>query len=98
MGYEIFEVTKENEKIFDELAKDDIVSRQSIWKRDAKSLGIEGNSIFIKIEGSEEAIKRAEEILKDKVKKIEGERKEEINKKFVEDEESASAGMGFIFG
>lgn len=98
MSYEIFELAKENEKIFDELSKDDIVSRQSIWKRDAKSLSIEGNSIFIKIEGNELAIKRAEEILKDKAKKVEGNRKEEINKKFIEDEESASAGMGFIFG
>jgi len=97
MDYEIFEISKENENIVDEISKDDIVSRQSIWKRDAKSLGMEGNSIFLKIEGSHEAIRRAEEIIKDKAKKVEGKRKDEINKKFIEDEERASAGMGFIF-
>ncbi len=98
MAYEIFEVSKENENIIEEVKKDDLVMRQSIWTRDAKSLGKDGNSIFLKIEGNEEALKKAEEILKDKARKLEGKEKEEINKKFVGDEEAASEGMGFIFG
>ncbi|KAA0011579.1 MAG: hypothetical protein FE041_04225 [Thermoplasmata archaeon] len=98
MAYAIFEIEKENEKIIDEVKKDDLVSRQSIWTRDAKSFGMEENVVFLKIEGSEEAIKRAEELLGDKAKKLEKERKDKINAKFVEDEDMASQGMGFIFG
>lgn len=98
MAYAIFELKKEDERIIEEIKKDDLVSRQSIWTRDAKSLGKEGDNIFLKIEGSEEAIKKAEEILKGKAKKLEGKEMEEVNIKFVEDEEKASEGMGFIFG
>ncbi len=98
MAYAIFEIKKDDEKIIDEIKKDDLVSRQSIWTRDAKSLGIEGEAIFLKIEGDEEAIEKAKEIIKDKGKILEGEEKEKINEKFVADEEKASEGMGFIFG
>ncbi len=98
MAYAIFEIKKENESVIEEIKKDDMVSRQSIWTRDAKSLGIEGESIFLKIEGDEEAIKKAEEILKEKARKLEGEEREKVNEKFVADEERASEGMGFIFG
>lgn len=98
MAYAIFEIKKEDESAVEEIKKDDLVSRQSIWTRDAKSLGIEGDSVFLKIEGDEEAIKKAEEILGEKAKKLEGEEKEKVNEKFVADEEKASEGMGFIFG
>ncbi len=98
MAYAIFEIKKEDESIVEEVKKDDLVSRQSIWTRDAKSLGIEGDSVFLKIEGDEEAIKKAEEILEDKARLLEGEEKEKVNEKFIADEEKASEGMGFIFG
>ena len=98
MTYAIFEIKKKNESVIEEIKKDDMVSRQSIWTRDAKSLSIEGESIFLKIEGDEEAIKKAEEILKEKARKLEGEEREKVNEKFVADEERASEGMGFIFG
>ena len=98
MAYAIYEIGKENAGIVDEIKRDDLVSRQSIWTRDAASLGIEGESIFLKIEGSEKAIERAEEIMGGKAKKVEGKEAEEINAKFVADEEKASEGMGFIFG
>jgi len=98
MAYAIFEIKKEDESAVEEIKKDDLVSRQSIWTRDAKSLGIEGDSVFLKIEGDEEAIKKAEEILGERAKKLEGEERERVNEKFIADEEKASEGMGFIFG
>jgi len=98
MVYAIFEIKKENESIIEEVKKDDLMSRQSIWTRDAKSLDMEGDSIFLKIEGDEEAIKKAEEFLKEKARLLEGEEKEKVNERFIADEEKASEGMGFIFG
>ncbi|HEC76620.1 MAG TPA: hypothetical protein ENI33_05135 [Thermoplasmatales archaeon] len=98
MVYAIFKISKENEGIIDEIKKDDLVSRQSIWNRSSASLGIEGDFIFLKIEGEEKAIEKAKEILRDKADLLEGKEKEDINEKFVADDEKASEGMGFIFG
>lgn len=100
MASAIFEIKREKEKEMDALKEDDIVSRQSITIRDAKSLGMEGESIYIKIEGSDEAIERAEEIVKEKSlgKKLSEDEAKPIDDKIKEEEESASEGMGFIFG
>ncbi|MCD6512169.1 MAG: hypothetical protein J7K61_01015 [Thermoplasmata archaeon] len=98
MAYSIFEVKRENEAVIEEIKKDDVVGRQSIVTRDAKSLEMDGNVIYLKIEGSKEAIERAKKMLEGKAKLLEGEETEKINKKIVEDEEAANEGMGFIFG
>jgi len=100
MASAIFEIKKEKEKEMDALKQDDIVSRQSITIRDAKSLGMKGENIYIKIDGSSEAIKRAEGIVKEHSlgKKLSKKDAEPIEKKIKEEEESASEGMGFIFG
>jgi len=93
--YAIFKFNSGDRKI-DELYRDDIISRQTIIKRDTRSLGMEGSDIYILIEGSEEAI--------EKVRKIAGEfemkdeEKERIYRKIKEAEEEASLGMGAIFG
>ncbi len=98
MPYSIFEVEKGNEAIIEEIKKDDIVGRQSIVTRDAKSLDMDEEIIYLKIEGSEEAIERAKKLLEGKAKVVEADKAEIINKKIVEDEEAANEGMGFIFG
>lgn len=76
------------------LLKDDLVSRQSITVRDAKAMGFKREGEIILIEGSEDAIKKAEEILGENAKV---ERMEEYYKKFKEEEENAAVGMGTIF-
>lgn len=98
MAYAIFEIEKGKAHVVDEIKKDDLISRQSIWTRDAASLGIEGDTLFLKIEGDEQALKKAEEFLKETARPLEGDKKEEVNAKFVADDEKASEGMGFIFG
>lgn len=97
MAYAIFEVSKENIRIIDTLKQDDLISRQSIYVRDAASLNMEGNALYLKIEGDEQAIRRAYEMY-GKATALDGEKKERINKEFIGDEEKASEGMGFIFG
>ncbi len=86
---------KPGEKKIEELYRDDVVGRQSIIKRDAKSLGLEGNEIYLLVEGSKEAIKRVREIAGDNELK---EGVEKIYQKIKEAEEEASLGMGAIFG
>ena len=98
MAYEIFELKKEGMTKVDEIKSDDLIGRQSIWLRDEKSLGLDGDNMFLKIEGDEKAVKKAEELLGETATMISGGKKEEINKRFIADDEKSSEGMGFIFG
>jgi len=99
MVYVIFEVKTEDAGKINELTKDDIVSRQSILTRDATSLGIDKEVLYVKIEGSEEGIKQAEDIAKEQgFKTLDSSEAETINTKIKEEEETAADGMGMIFG
>ncbi|UCH71421.1 MAG: hypothetical protein JSW62_03210 [Thermoplasmatales archaeon] len=98
MSYVIFEVKSEDTGKINKLMKDDLVSRQSIITRDSSSLNLEGDVSYIKIEGSDDGIKRAEEISKDlEFKKLDKKKAKEINDKIEEQEDSAASGMGMIF-
>lgn len=98
MTYVIFEVKSEAAGNINKLIKDDLVSRQSIFLRDSSSLDIKGNLSYVKIEGSKDGIKRAEELAKElKLKKINQKKAKEINKKIEEQEDSAATGIGMIF-
>ena len=96
--YIIFEVKTEDIGKINKLTKDDIVSRQSILTRDSSSLNIKGNFSYVKIEGSNAGLKRAEELAKElKLKKLDKKKAQVINKKIEEQEDSAASGMGMIF-
>jgi hypothetical protein len=99
MTYVIFEVKSENIAKINDILKDDLVNRQSILTRDSSSLNIDKNVSYLKIEGSIEGIKKAEELAKEfKFKKLSIKKAEEVNKKIEEQENSAADGMGMIFG
>ena len=98
MTYIIFEVKSENVGEIDKMIRDDLVSRQSILTRDSSSLDIKENAFYVKIEGSKEGLKKAEELAKElEFKKLGKKKAEEINKKIEEQEDSAASGMGMIF-
>lgn len=78
------------------LKKDDVVGRQSIYVRDCRSLEAAEEGFFIIIDGSEEAIKRADSLLKGLAEKYK--KKEEVLRKFEEEEAKAAEAFGFIIG
>ena len=82
----------------EKLLADDIVSRQSIDFRDNNALGLSKDGYYLKLSGSEEAIERAKEIMKDEGEELKGSEREEVLKKFSEQEDNAAAGFGSIFG
>ncbi len=80
------------------MTKDDTVSRQSIIIRESSSIDIKGENSYLKIEGSEEGVKRAKELAKELgLKELDKKKAEEINKKIEQQEDSAATGMGMIF-
>lgn len=98
MTYIIFEVKSDETGKIDKIIKDDLVSRQSILTRDSSSLNVEGQFVYLKIDGSEEGLKKAEELAKELgLKKLDKKKSKEINDKIKEQEDSAATGMGFIF-
>ena len=98
MTYVIFEVKTEDAEKINKIIKEDIVSRQSILTRDSSSLNLDGDFLYLKIEGSEEGLKKAEELAKEfEIKKLNKKKAKEINEKILEQEDSAASGMGMIF-
>ncbi len=82
----------------DHLFKDDIVSRQSVTVRDAKSLGMKGNDQYVVVEGSESGVARAAELLKEAAKPLGKKEADAVYRQFKAQDEEAASGMGFIFG
>ena len=98
VAYVIFEVKSEDAGKINKIIKDDLVSRQSILTRDSSSLNMKGEFTYLKIEGSEEGLKKAEELAKElKLKKLDKKKAKEIDDKIKEQEDSAATGMGMIF-
>lgn len=98
LTYVIFEIKSEDAGKINKIIKDDLVSRQSVLTRDSSSLNLKGEILFLKVEGSNEGLKRAEELAKEyELKKLNNKKAKEINDKILEQEDSAASGMGMIF-
>ena len=80
------------------LLVDDLVGRQSITARDAKSLGLPGDDRYVLVEGSEVALARADELMKGITKPLPTSEAEGIHRRFRSQDEEAASGMGLIFG
>ena len=93
--YAVFRFEKGDKKI-DEIFKDDLLSRQTLIKRDGKSLGLDDDFIYLIVEGSEDAIAKVRTLAGDcELKK---EEEDDIYRRIKESEDEASAGLGAIFG
>ncbi|PNX46702.1 MAG: hypothetical protein BV459_05880 [Thermoplasmata archaeon M11B2D] len=98
MSYVIFEVKSAEAGKIQTMLQDDIVNRQSIVIRDANSLDIKEAVSYLKIEGSTEGLKRAEELAKELgMTKLPEKKAKEIDEKIKDQEDSAATGMGMIF-
>ncbi|MBI2971270.1 MAG: hypothetical protein HYY37_02515 [Candidatus Aenigmarchaeota archaeon] len=94
---EVFLVSGDNKNAAeDALRKDDVVGRQSIIVKAAHALDMKEDGYFIIIDGSDEALKKAEELLKNIARKYE--HKDVVMAKLKEQEEAAIEGLGDILG
>lgn len=80
------------------LLQDDVVGRQSVTARDAKSLGLPGNDRYVLVEGSEAAVSRALDLTKGSAEPLAGADSDRIYRRFRSQDEEAASGMGLIFG
>lgn len=98
MTYAIFSVDKSQASKINKILKDDLVSRQSISVRDASALNIDKDVRYVLIEGTDEAIKKAEELFKDTGTKEREEEAKNIYNKIKSEESDVAQGVGLIFG
>lgn len=98
MSYAIFSVNKSQASKINKILKDDLVSRQSISIRDASALNIDKDVRYVLIEGTDEAIKKAEELFKDTGTKEGEEEAKNIYNKIKSEESDVAQGVGLIFG
>lgn len=98
MPYVIFEVKTAEAGKIQTMLQDDIINRQSIVIRDANSLDIKKAVSYLKVEGSTEGLKRAEELAKELgLTKLKEKKAKQIDEKIKEQEDCAATGMGMIF-
>jgi len=95
--YRIFRLAPAQADLVNLLTADDLVSRQSLTVRDAKSLGLKGDDRYILVEGSDAALARAVELLKGTLP-LKGAEADDVYRRFQSQDEQAASGMGLIFG
>ncbi len=77
--------------------RDDQVSRQSQKLRDAASLGGPAGELYVLLEGSPEALERADGLLTGIGTKLPPAEAEKVYRRLKDEEENASSGMGLFF-
>lgn len=97
MAWTLFSVPTTKRTELDAALKDDRVSRQSQTVRDAAAMGGPSGATDVLVEGAADAVKRAEELLATVGMRIPAADAEALYRRFKDEEESASAGMGLFF-
>jgi|SRR5580658_6880413 hypothetical protein len=97
MASTIFEVPSARRTELDAALNDDVVSRQSQKIRDAATAGGPAGQLFVVVSGSEAGVARANELLTPLGRKLPPAEAETLQKKFQDEDDSASAGMGLFF-
>ncbi len=97
MAWTIFSVPTAKRTELDAALRDDLLSRQSQKVRDAAALGGPADATYVLVEGAEEAIRRAVELLAPIGTRMAATEGETLYRRFKEEEDAASAGMGLFF-
>ena len=95
----VFKVKKEDlQKANNALLKDEIVSRASIFFKEAKSLDIDEEAYYFYVSGVDEVCNKAKELMKEISEIADDEVKKKVIEKIKDEEETAMSGFGSIFG
>ena len=97
MAWILLEVPNDRRAQLDEVLRDDVIARQSHKIRDAATLGGHAGHLYVQIDGSVEAVARAETMLKDVGTKLPSKEAEALRGRLQEEDEAASSGMGLFF-
>ncbi len=97
MAWTIFLVPSEKKSNLDDVLRDELIARQSQKVRDAGTYGGPSAQLYVQVEGSNEAVQRAETLLMELGTKLPSADAERLRARFREEDDAASAGMGLFF-
>jgi|GEM_PF-347639 len=97
MAWTIFAVPSSKRTELDGVLRDDMVSRQSQKVRDAAAMGGPVDTVYALVEGSADAVRRSEELLAAVGTHLTGAAADALYRRFKDEEDAASAGMGLFF-
>jgi len=97
MAWTIFTVPSSRRSDLDGILRDDRISRQSQKVREASALGGPADALYVLLEGAEDAVARANEQLGPIGTRLTGPEAETLYRRFKDEEDAASAGMGLFF-
>jgi hypothetical protein len=97
MAWTLFTVLSAKKAELDAALADDQVSRQSQKIRDAASLGGPSGTLYVLVEGADDAVKRAEELLATVGEKMPAPDGPNLYQRLKDEDEAAAAGMGLFF-
>jgi hypothetical protein len=100
MPQTVYKVDRSKAARIQEVTSDEIVSRLSITTRDSNALGVEGDCVYVLLEGREEGLARAKELFEGNQigRALPDEKGSEIKDAIAREEDSAAEGMGTLFG
>lgn len=97
MAWVLYEIPNEHRAKLDEVLRDEVIARQSLKLRDAAVLGGRSGHLYVQIDGSTEAVTKAETLLKEVGTKVPAKEAEALRARLQEEDEVASQGMGLFF-
>lgn len=97
MAWTIFSVPSAKKGELDAVLADDMLSRQSHKVRDAASAGGPSGTLYVVIEGADDAVSRANELLAKVGDRLPAAEADALHRKFQDEDDSAAAGMGLFF-
>ena len=100
MAMAVFKVRPSDAAKLSEVTSDDVVSRQSIHTREGAALGMQGNDLYVRIQGSDQGVARAKALFDEKKagETVPANVAEKVSKAIDAEEDAAAEGMGMIFG
>jgi hypothetical protein len=97
MAWTLVSVPSSKRAELDAALHDDLVSRQSHKVRAAAPLGGPADATYVLVEGSADAVRRADDLLREIAAPIDAKERESLYRKLKEEDDAASAGMGLFF-
>lgn len=81
-----------------EILEDDLISRQSVTLRDARSLGVKRDGTLVFLQGDPKAIARFETLAEDAAERLGEKEATSLRSILQKEEEDAAEGVGLLFG
>ena len=94
----LYILQKANKNVFDQIASDDILGRQTLNLKEAANYIPNASDLILYYEGSDDGRKRLEQLFGNYLQRMAAKTEEDVIKQIKEEDSRAEDGMGFLFG